>query len=104
MLQLGLSQRPVLLTSRPHTSEVNSYLFCLIFFFFFLNIAGGQYQVESCSSRLSSFSLQIFINNEWHDAVSKKTFPTVNPSTGDVICHVAEGDKVRTGDLTSGQG
>uniref|UniRef100_A0A4W2H287 aldehyde dehydrogenase (NAD(+)) n=1 Tax=Bos indicus x Bos taurus TaxID=30522 RepID=A0A4W2H287_BOBOX len=36
---------------------------------------------------------QIFINNEWHDAVSKKTFPTVNPSTGDVICHVAEGDK-----------
>lgn len=101
MLQLGLSPRPVLLTSRPHTSEANSYLFSLIFFFF--NIAVGQYQVESCSSGLS-FSLQIFINNEWHDAVSKKTFPTVNPSTGDVICHVAEGDKVRTGDLTSGQG
>uniref|UniRef100_A0A8C6DUB9 aldehyde dehydrogenase (NAD(+)) n=1 Tax=Moschus moschiferus TaxID=68415 RepID=A0A8C6DUB9_MOSMO len=39
------------------------------------------------------FYNQIFINNEWHDAVSKKTFPTVNPSTGDVICHVAEGDK-----------
>ncbi|XP_008068443.2 aldehyde dehydrogenase, mitochondrial, partial [Carlito syrichta] len=38
-------------------------------------------------------SLQIFINNEWHDAVSKKTFPTVNPSTGEVICQVAEGDK-----------
>ncbi|XP_030073381.1 aldehyde dehydrogenase, mitochondrial-like isoform X2 [Microcaecilia unicolor] len=36
---------------------------------------------------------KIFINNEWHDAVSKKTFPTVNPSTGEVICHVAEGDK-----------
>uniref|UniRef100_A0A8D0XV51 aldehyde dehydrogenase (NAD(+)) n=1 Tax=Sus scrofa TaxID=9823 RepID=A0A8D0XV51_PIG len=39
------------------------------------------------------FYNQIFINNEWHDAISKKTFPTVNPSTGDVICHVAEGDK-----------
>ena len=40
MLQLGLSPRPVLLTSRPHTSEANSYLFSLIFFF--LNIAVGQ--------------------------------------------------------------
>ncbi|XP_011354108.1 aldehyde dehydrogenase, mitochondrial [Pteropus vampyrus] len=39
------------------------------------------------------FYNQIFINNEWHDAVSKKTFPTVNPSTGEVICQVAEGDK-----------
>ncbi|NWQ84704.1 ALDH2 protein, partial [Columbina picui] len=36
---------------------------------------------------------QIFINNEWHDAVSKKTFPTINPTTGEVICQVAEGDK-----------
>ncbi|KAM6422659.1 aldehyde dehydrogenase, mitochondrial isoform 1-T1 [Liasis olivaceus] len=36
---------------------------------------------------------KIFINNEWHDAVSKKTFPTINPSTGEVICQVAEGDK-----------
>uniref|UniRef100_A0A8C5PFP1 aldehyde dehydrogenase (NAD(+)) n=1 Tax=Leptobrachium leishanense TaxID=445787 RepID=A0A8C5PFP1_9ANUR len=36
---------------------------------------------------------QLFINNEWHDALSKKTFPTINPSTGEVICHVAEGDK-----------
>ncbi|XP_063470558.1 aldehyde dehydrogenase, mitochondrial isoform X2 [Symphalangus syndactylus] len=39
------------------------------------------------------FCNQIFINNEWHDAVSRKTFPTVNPSTGEVICQVAEGDK-----------
>lgn len=37
---------------------------------------------------------QLFINNEWHDAVSKKTFPTINPATGEVICQVAEGDKV----------
>ncbi|MCP6606202.1 aldehyde dehydrogenase family protein, partial [Klebsiella pneumoniae] len=39
------------------------------------------------------FCNQIFINNEWHDAISKKTFPTVNPSTGEVICQVAEGSK-----------
>uniref|UniRef100_A0A671L1U0 aldehyde dehydrogenase (NAD(+)) n=2 Tax=Sinocyclocheilus anshuiensis TaxID=1608454 RepID=A0A671L1U0_9TELE len=39
------------------------------------------------------FSPQIFISNEWHDAVSKKTFPTINPATGEVVCQVAEGDK-----------
>ncbi|ELK12985.1 Aldehyde dehydrogenase X, mitochondrial [Pteropus alecto] len=32
------------------------------------------------------------VNNEWQDSVSKKTFPTVNPATGEVIGHVAEGD------------
>lgn len=36
---------------------------------------------------------KIFINNEWHDAVSKKTFPTINPSTGEIICQVAKGEK-----------
>ncbi|MEQ2235099.1 Aldehyde dehydrogenase, mitochondrial, partial [Ilyodon furcidens] len=35
----------------------------------------------------------LFINNEWQDAVSGKTFPTINPSTGEVICQVAEADK-----------
>lgn len=35
---------------------------------------------------------QLFTSNEWHDAVSKKTFPTVSPATGEVISHVAEGD------------
>ncbi|KAJ8285959.1 hypothetical protein GJAV_G00032920 [Gymnothorax javanicus] len=39
------------------------------------------------------FVAALFINNEWQDAVSKKTFPTINPSTGEVICQVAEGDK-----------
>ncbi|XP_064639895.1 aldehyde dehydrogenase, mitochondrial-like isoform X2 [Lineus longissimus] len=36
---------------------------------------------------------QIFYNNEWHDSVSGKKFPTINPCTGEVICHVQEGDK-----------
>ncbi|KAL7839532.1 hypothetical protein SRHO_G00261900 [Serrasalmus rhombeus] len=36
---------------------------------------------------------KLFINNEWHDAVSKKTFPTINPATGEVICEVVEGSK-----------
>ncbi|CAG4973982.1 unnamed protein product [Parnassius apollo] len=36
---------------------------------------------------------KLFINNEWVDAVSKKTFPTINPQDETVIAHVAEGDK-----------
>ena len=36
---------------------------------------------------------KLFINNEWVDASSGKTFPTMNPATGEKICDVAEGDK-----------
>lgn len=36
---------------------------------------------------------QIFINNEWHNSISGKTFPTLNPSTGEKIVDVQEGDK-----------
>ena len=36
---------------------------------------------------------KIFINNEWVDSVSGKTFPTINPCTGEKICDVSEGDK-----------
>jgi aldehyde dehydrogenase (NAD+) len=37
--------------------------------------------------------LQLFINNEFVDARSGKTFPTINPATGKKIVDVAEGDK-----------
>jgi aldehyde dehydrogenase (NAD+) len=36
---------------------------------------------------------QMFIGGKWLPAASGKTFETVNPATGDVICRVAEGDK-----------
>lgn len=36
---------------------------------------------------------QIFINNEWVNSESGKTFPTINPTTGKKICDVQEGDK-----------
>ncbi|EZA51444.1 hypothetical protein DMN91_006993 [Ooceraea biroi] len=35
----------------------------------------------------------IFINNEWHKSRSGKTFPTINPSTGEVIADIQEGSK-----------
>ncbi len=38
-------------------------------------------------------STKLLINNEWVDAESGKTFPTINPATGEVITQIAEGDK-----------
>src|SRR5438874_8025390 len=35
----------------------------------------------------------LFIGGKWQDSASGKTFATTNPSTGEVICQVAEGDK-----------
>lgn len=36
---------------------------------------------------------QIFINNEWVNSVSGRTFPTINPATAEKIVDVQEGDK-----------
>ena len=36
---------------------------------------------------------QLFINNEFVDAVNGRTFPTFDPSTEEIICQVAEGDQ-----------
>ncbi len=35
----------------------------------------------------------MFIAGKWVNSVSGKTFPTLNPATGETICRVAEGDK-----------
>jgi aldehyde dehydrogenase (NAD+) len=35
---------------------------------------------------------RLLIANQWADAVSGRTFPTINPATGDEICQVAEAD------------
>jgi aldehyde dehydrogenase (NAD+) len=35
---------------------------------------------------------KLLINNEWVESASGKTFPTINPSTGEEICRVAEAD------------
>lgn len=43
---------------------------------------------------IDTLPLQVFINNNFVDSVSGKTFPTINPATGEKICDVAEGDKV----------
>ena len=42
----------------------------------------------------SGIFLQIFINNEWVNSKSGRTFPTINPTNGEKIVDVQEGDKV----------
>uniref|UniRef100_A0A8C2ZIC7 Aldehyde dehydrogenase domain-containing protein n=1 Tax=Cyclopterus lumpus TaxID=8103 RepID=A0A8C2ZIC7_CYCLU len=46
---------------------------------------------EPCSQPEVHYD-KLFINNQWEDAASGKTFPTINPATGEVICQVAEAD------------
>lgn len=36
---------------------------------------------------------QLLINGQWVNAASRKTFPTYNAETGEVIAHVAEGNR-----------
>lgn len=40
------------------------------------------------------YFFQIFINNQWVDSISGKTFDTINPHNGAVTAKIAEGDKV----------
>merc|ERR1712241_1341189 len=35
----------------------------------------------------------IFVNNEWQESASGRTFPTINPATEEIIADVQEGDK-----------
>lgn len=37
---------------------------------------------------------KIFINNEWYKSEHGKTFPVINPSTGEEICQVEEATRV----------
>ena len=45
---------------------------------------------EQTSARISATKL--LINNRWVNSKSGKTFPTINPATGEEICQVAEAD------------
>src|SRR5580704_19108922 len=36
---------------------------------------------------------KMLINGKWVDSASGKTFPTYNPATGEVMAHIAEGDR-----------
>ena len=49
--------------------------------------------VDENVSKYVAKKRQMLINGKWVDAASGKTFPTYNPATGEVLAHVAEGDR-----------
>ena len=53
---------------------------------------GDNAQRKSGLSFLNGRPTQLFIDGKWVPAQSEKTFNSINPSTGQIICEVAEGD------------
>jgi phenylacetaldehyde dehydrogenase len=56
----------------------------------------GTISLAQVDPRVASFlekPRQMLINGKWVDAVSGKTFPSYDPSTGEVLATVAEGDR-----------
>jgi phenylacetaldehyde dehydrogenase len=54
-----------------------------------LNMAPAENKVSDFVSK----TRKMLINGKWVDAASGKTFPSYNPATGEVLAHVAEGDR-----------
>ncbi len=50
-------------------------------------------RVASLQPAVKIRQTKMLIDGRWVDSVSGKAFPTVNPATGEVIAHVAEGDR-----------
>src|SRR5215471_9923084 len=50
-------------------------------------------QIQTSVSEFVRTPRKMLIGGKWVDAVSGKTFETYNPATGEILAHVAEGDK-----------
>jgi hypothetical protein len=48
--------------------------------------------IVSAKEALKDCPKQLFINNQWVDSVSGKTFTKIDPSTEEELCHVARGN------------
>ncbi len=56
-------------------------------------ISDAVVQIAPEVNSFISSSRKMLIDGQWVDAASGKTFPVYNPATGEVMAHVAEGDK-----------
>jgi phenylacetaldehyde dehydrogenase len=50
-------------------------------------------QLQGKVSEFLSKPRKMFVNGKWVEAASGKTFPTYDPSTGEVLAQIAEGDR-----------
>ena len=55
-------------------------------------MTSGQALIQSSVHSFLSGSKKMLIGGEWVDAASGKTFPTLNPATGEVLTHVPHGE------------
>ena len=58
-----------------------------------MSTAVGTAQLHNRVAEFVSRPRKMFINNQWVDSASGKTFPTYDPATGEVLAQVAEGDR-----------
>jgi phenylacetaldehyde dehydrogenase len=56
-------------------------------------ISDAAVQIAPEVNLFISSSRKMLVDGQWVDAASGKTFPVYNPATGEVMAHVAEGDK-----------
>ncbi|XP_033613593.1 retinal dehydrogenase 1-like [Fukomys damarensis] len=83
----------------PRTNKAKCYI-RIIFAEPLVCVPGAEIEMSSAKpaipTPLADLKIQytkIFINNEWHNSVSGKKFPVINPATEEIICEVEEGDK-----------
>ncbi|HCC59328.1 MAG TPA: betaine-aldehyde dehydrogenase, partial [Solibacterales bacterium] len=48
--------------------------------------------LSALDRQTATTATRLLINNQWVESQSGKTFPTINPATGQEICQVAEAD------------
>ncbi len=58
-----------------------------------MSTAVSSAQIHNSVAEFLSRPRKMFINNQWVESASGKTFPTYNPATGEVLAQVAEGDR-----------
>ncbi|MCI0591075.1 MAG: aldehyde dehydrogenase family protein, partial [Gammaproteobacteria bacterium] len=58
-----------------------------------MGVAAAEIRLDQRVTSFVKERRKLLIGGQWVDAASGKTFPVYNPATGDVIAHVAEGDK-----------
>jgi len=58
-----------------------------------MSTAVSTAQIHNSVAEFLSRPRKMFINNQWVESASGKTFPVYNPATGEVLAKVAEGDR-----------
>ena len=56
-------------------------------------ISDPEIKVAPAVSTFMSIPRKMLINGQWVEAATSKTFPVYNPATGQIMAHVAEGEK-----------